>query len=81
METSTLIFYILYSICFIYAFYLSWRCNSTYRMKPLKKLFYAIFAGLLNFNYLVNYYFFKSGMCTKQNIHTYVYNKSPKISI
>jgi hypothetical protein len=47
----------------LYAFYLSWRCNSNHGFGAISKVFFGIFSFLGSWSYLLSYLFFKSWTC------------------
>jgi len=61
--------FIIYFVGFLLAAKLSWDCNTTYRSSQIAKIIYAFLCGLMNWAYVLTYFFYKRGMCTQNKIN------------
>lgn len=60
------VLFILY--CSLFSIYLSWSCNTSLGMSVILKIFYAFFAFLGGFSYIIFYVIFRVGTCHSTQI-------------
>jgi len=59
---------VFFIFCGCIAAKLSYDCNTLFKMSSFWKIWYAFWSFLGNFGYLINYFIFKRGHCTMNNV-------------
>lgn len=82
LSVAWIVFIVIFGAFGFYAAYLSWSCNTLTNMSIPAKIFFAVFAFLGGFSYLVSYLFFRWSDCKyiRENMAPAPASPSPVVS-